>query len=207
MKRNHHTSSKRSGFTLIELTFSIAFLSMLALGATISFVNIIGIYNRAQGLTRTQDAARNAMDALSRDLVRTTDVLTTPAPTLAPVAGVSGVARFHCLRDSEGASERGYALLRLADNRFHLARLQNCSTLANYQLLAPLPTWSTSTASPVSDCADAFVIRQVPKSVPKVWQVTVRVTQGDRDPCGAPDANARDTLAATTVLSTHVVNQ
>lgn len=200
---------RRSGYTLIELMFSIAFLSALVLGATISFVNILGIYNRAQGLTRTQDAARDSLDTISRDLVHTTDYITTPAPSLSD--GITDISDFYCLRDIEGASEKGYALLQLSDRNYHLARLQDCSSTANYQLLVPSPTWSKSTtiAGGVqnSSCTDALQIESLPNVEPKVWRVTVRVSHGDRDPCGAANENLGDTRAASTVLTTHVVKQ
>lgn len=203
MKRPTLTHTNRRGYTLIELMFSIAFLSALVLGATLSFVNILGLYNRAQGLTRTQSAARDAISVLSRDLGHTSEIEVKNGPLATTGASTNTVT---CLKDDRGGVDRGYALLQMSDGKAHLARLQSCSSLTDYQLLVPSPVWSTS-VSP--SCTDAFTIEDANegKAVePKTWKVTVRVSHGERNPCGT-DVAASDSFAASTVLTTHVVHQ
>lgn len=203
----------RPGFTLVELLFSISFLAALVLGATISYVNILGIYNRAQGLTRTQTAARSAMDTLTRDLSRTdavqapTDATPPPVPVDRP-NGVTGVRDYHCLVDSRSNIRRAYALLSLSsDNNWHLARMQDCTSLNNYQVLIDSPTWSDTAAGTGCEVLTISDSTRGTNAQPKVWEVTVRASHGLRNPCGPADANLGDTLAASTILRTHVVYQ
>ena len=209
-----HVKARR-GFTLVELTFSIAFLTVLAFGSTITFVYILGVYNKAQSLTRTQAAARQSMDALVRDL-RLTDAVIPRS--------LVGFKNAYCLSKSDGSTTL-YALRLSSTGKYQLVRYSiGCNASIPVAIAATQPyeqlvagdLWSDDGTLPVEYAA--LVIQPAdsrcptvntagcPTTVP-IWLVRTSVFRGasvaGKIP-GTASADVKDTFGAGTTLQSTV---
>lgn len=63
--------TKRSGFTLIELTLAMTFISILLLTIALTVMRVATIYNRGMTLKEVNQTARNISDDLRRTVVAT----------------------------------------------------------------------------------------------------------------------------------------
>lgn len=171
-QRIHPQKQHPAGFTLIEITFSIAFLSMMMVSVLAGFLGVLSLYNQAQGLGRTADNARSSMSVLVSDLRQTTKVeywpngtdvtakdtfmypdtttLVNANPRVFPAASQSlrnSIKDFYCL--SSDTRQIGYALLYNNNTRkFHLARFagaagaDGCSSFTKVEYLVDADLWS-----------------------------------------------------------------
>jgi|GEM_PF-6214880 len=221
------------GFTLVELTLSIAMYTFISLVAVTSFVGIFGIYNKAQSLTRTQQQARESIDSLIRDLRNTekveyfatsgvVDSLNASArANPADADALSGSIRdFYCLTSTTSGFSRGYAALYLAStNKYHLIRMNDCTSTKNYELLIGPDTWldapSGGPGSPglLQPCVSGEDLRPLQiKSVvvgsqPAIWDVTVAAHRGTRVKCVLGQEGIADQFSAETTLRTIVTTR
>lgn len=213
----HRLHSKRSGFTLIELTFSISFYTVIVVIALVGFIGIFNLYNRAQGITRTQLQARTAMDSLILDLRNAKTVDSYATGSLSPASGdsLAGSARDVFCLSGDGYS-RGYASLYLPQTQhYHLVRMQSCNSFTNYELLVGTDVWvnvpNGSGASPglLTGAASPLMITRVSTSsltpaTPATWRVHLAVHRGTRVP-GVPGfENISDPISAETILESVV---
>jgi len=207
---------KRGGYTLLELTFSIALYTAIVLMCLIGFIGIFGIYNKAQSLTRTQEEARKAMDALTRDLRQTIRV-TKPATVVS--YGARPVLALHCL--DTGGQNVGYGLGYIASqNHYVLVRSTNCTDFSQAALVTSPDVWSeklapnlwpdTSTDDGVAPDTAPFKISQVATTGgigPVVWQVRIGVFRGATAPSKNPTAAVTDQFGAGTMLQSVVISR
>lgn len=156
---------KRSGFTLIELSFSITFYTMIVVVALAAFLGILGIYSKAQSLTRTQTVSRSVMDSLVRDLrtaqtvrhfalynSKDTDTNTIPNPVLnnndaATIANRALARDYWCIISD--STQRGYVNLWNAKaGHYVLVRMsQGCDTLQGYEQIVDNDVWTDATSN------------------------------------------------------------
>lgn len=192
----------RGGYTLLELTLSIAFYTMIVTIALAGFIGIFGIYNKAQSLTRTQEEARRGIDALTRDLRLTRDV------TVGTVA-VPNVRKYYCL--SIGTNSVGYGLQNLGSNVYALVRANSCSAagFASATLATSSDVWvDRDPLWDVDGAQDPFVIAPVVTATngPTVWQVRLGVFRGVSAPGKTSFVVGSDMFGAGTVLQSLVVS-
>ncbi|MEI7819007.1 MAG: hypothetical protein WCI47_02720 [bacterium] len=199
--------------------FSITFFSVILVLAATSFIGVLAIYNRTQGLTRTQLQARVAIDALTRDLRSTesVNIATVDADTATAIANgklPAGSTKSYCLT-GKGFS-KGYAMIPIAGpdytTKLHLIRMQSCNTLANYELLVGPDVWSDVQApgTTIQSPCVAFSIKSAVHdgTISPVWNVAVSAQRGNHVPCdNSNDANNRDSLSASTILQTIVSHE
>lgn len=224
LKRTYKfTSNRPKGFSLLELTFSIAFYTFIVLTAVTSFIGIFGIYNKSQNLTRTQLQSRAALDTLVRDL-RNTELRSFSASPVGPLASDPGglasrLSSIFCLTASDGFV-KAYAALYLPETQhFHLIRMQNCDTTVGYEMLIGPDTWlddpvGASQNTP-GDLANSGDLNAVPLqitqlnggSTPKVWQVTVAAHSGSRVKTLPGQQDLVDQFSAETTLQTVVTTR
>jgi type II secretory pathway pseudopilin PulG len=194
---------RRGGYTLLELTLSIAFYTVIVTIALVGFVGIFGIYNKAQSLTRTQEEARRGIDALSRDLRLANSAVLETGP-------IPNILKYYCL--SIGTNNIGYGLKDLGSNVYALVRANSCDSagFTNATLVTSsdvwverTPLWSTT---PVDQ--SPFVISQVETATngPKVWQVRLGVFRGLSAPGKSNFVIGADMFGAGTVLQSLVVS-
>ena len=208
LKRTH------KGYTLIELTFSITFYTMIVTTALIGFIGIFGIYNKAQSITRTQEEARKGMDTLTRDLRQTNNLLSVVPEGGQPILAGSS----YCL--NVGGQQVGYGLKLLSDkNHYVLVRSSTApdskSPCQNYDqavLVTSSDVWSDKPApiGPFPATARPFVLEQVSGSGgtgPVVWQVRFGVFRGVRAPTMAGFSPATDQFGAGTMLQSIVASR
>lgn len=194
----------RKGYTLVELTLSIAFFTTIITLALTGFIGIFGIYNKAQSLTRTQEEARKAMDTITRDL-RLTRSITSDAP--------AGILDGRCL-DIAGR-QIGYGLLFLPDKGYYvLARSSTsanpCTDYSNATLVTGSDVWSDKPAlvGPFPPGARPFEISQVSGSSgsgPVAWQVRFGVYRGVSAPTMPGFSVTTDMFGAGTMLQSIVI--
>lgn len=205
-----NTTKRKSkkGYTLVELTFSIALYTSMVMIALIGFISIFGIYNKAQSLTRTQEEARQAMDILTRDLRQTSGLLavTPPADILYP----------YCL-DMSGR-QVGYGLKFLTDKEHYvLVRSAGiadaCSNFDKATLVTSPDVWSDKKA-PIGPfdpaVAPPLAISQVANTgdvSSVVWQVRVGVFRGVSAPEMPGFSSYTDQFGAGTVLQSIVISR
>lgn len=198
--RRFNLHKKRGGYTLLELTLSIAFYTVIVTIALAGFIGIFGIYNKAQGLTRTQEETRKGMEALVRDLRQTTSLTTTPVP--------SGILYHHCL--SVGTQQVGYGLKQVGTSGIYsLARTTICNNYDNAEFVTSTDVWSERGAirfpsgaypleiSPVATTSDG--------SGPAVWQVRFGSFRGPTAPSRSDFNPAVNQFGAGTMLQAIVV--
>jgi len=191
----------KKGYTLLELTFSIAFLTVIVTVSLVSFIGIFGIYSKAQSLTRTQEEARKAMDSLTRDLRQTLSI--TPITTAAGATIANGV----CL--NTGVRQIGYAQVLVPELGYYvLARSDDCATFATPKYVMSTDVWSDR--NPVwAGAQSSFVVEQVNASAsgPVIWQVRVGAFRGASAPSKLGFAGETDIYSAGTMLQSIVVTR
>ncbi len=218
------------GFTLIEITFSIAFLTMILATVLAGFIGIMGLYNRSQGLGLTATAARNSLNTLTEDLRQTTkveffsgpganDTFGNANPRSAPFPSAP-IKTFYCL--TSDTRQIGYGLVRNATSgRFHLTRFEGsngangCSSLERAQQLVGDDLWSDSSPSlpePPSKDYRPFVITRANANPAlaadaPVWQLRVSVHRGSRIPGVSGQEFLTDQFSAETTLQTTVLSR
>lgn len=214
MKRLLPTRSKR-GYTLLELTLSIAFYTVIITIALIGFIGIFGIYNKAQSLTRTQEEARKAMDQLTRDL-RQTKRLQDPGPSGVTYGGVEVLAR-HCL--DTGGQNVAYGLVFITSrNHYVLARSTECRNFINAELVTSSDVWSEKdplwpdTNSDDGTAPDTAPFKIVPVATtggvgPIVWQARIGVFRGQTAPSKNAAAAISDQFGAGTMLQSIIISR
>lgn len=215
-----HLKSGRSGFTLIELTFSISFYTMIVVTALAVFIGVLNLYNRAQGVTRTQLQSRTAMDALVRDLrnAKTIESFATGAASPARSDALAGSAIDVFCLSGDGFS-RGYAsLFMAATKRYHLVRMQSCTSFTNYELLIGPDVWA-DVSSAGAGAAGLLPADRKPLQItrvttltatpssPAVWRVRVSAHRGTRVPGVPGQENITDPLSAETILESVVATR
>lgn len=152
----------RPGFTLIELSFSLAFYTTIVTIALATFLGILGVYSRAQNLTRTQTVARSTLDTLIKDLRTAQNVRhyalynsndTETGTLVNPIRDINENLRYYA-RDywciTSDTNQRGYVNLWNASiGRFQLVRMANgCNTFKGYEQLVDNDVWSDTTSNP-----------------------------------------------------------
>ncbi len=194
-----------NGYTLLELTFAIGLLTFITMTSVAAFVGILGLYNKAQSLVRTQQETRNAIDQLTRDLRQTYTVIYRASSVDyqaamggAPLRGpISNMKDFFCLTSEDTSFQVGYALLwRQSTGNFHLVRSASCQDFTNVEQTVSLDVWSdkgsgnpvpvdggvseSSAATPAALPMDRrpLVISQITNTDPKVWYVRVSTYRG-----------------------------
>lgn len=208
-------SRKRKGYTLLELTLSIAFYTVIITFALVGFIGIFGIYNKAQSVTRTQEEARRAMDQLTRDLRQTKALRDTSATTV--YYGLKPVLIRRCL--DLGGQNVGYGLVYVTErNHYVLARSTDCLDFSKAVLVTSSDVWSekdpvwSDTAGDDGVDPDTAPFKIVPVATtggtgPIVWQVRIGVFRG----ASAPSKNAAtaitDQFGAGTMLQSVVVSR
>lgn len=208
MKRVTRT---QQGYTLLELTFSIAFYTMIVTTALIGFIGIFGIYNKAQSITRTQEEARKAMDTLTRDLRQTNNLLAVTPEAGQPILANSS----YCL--NVGGQQVGYGLKLLTDkNHYVLVRSSTAppgkSPCQNYDqaaLVTSSDVWTDKDPF-FPPTSDPFVIDQVSGTGgigPVVWQVRFGVYRGVSAPTMSNFSVATDQFGAGTMLQSIVTSR
>lgn len=225
----------RKGFTLLELTLAMAFLTMIALGATATFIYILGVYNKSQSLIRTQSAARSSMDTLVKDLRLTGTVF--PISTYP-----AGYKQGYCLVRNDGSLNVLYVLRKSSvNNRYQLIRSPaNCRnitgstwTITNvnqpYEQLVEGDLWSdddttdlSGTVTPGLDGYRPFIITPADSrcnpaigaascpTTAQVWAARISVFRGASVPGkipGTSTADLKDQFAASTTLQTTVTTR
>jgi Tfp pilus assembly protein PilW len=192
---------KRGGYTLLELTLSIAFYTVIVTIALVGFIGIFGIYNKVQGLTRTQEETRKGMDALTRDLRQTTGV-TYPV--------VSDVRHAHCLT-VDNNQPVGYGLKRVgATDQYALARSTSCTDYANAVFVTSTDVWSDKNPFFQDAGTQPLQISAVTTagsggSGPKVWQVRFATFRGISAPTMTSYNSATNQFGAGTMLQSLIV--
>ncbi len=201
----YHLRRKRQGYTLLELTLSIAFYTVIVTIALVGFLGIFGIYNKVQGLSRTQEEARKGMDVLSRDLRQATEV-TVPSPM------PSGVLRAYCLR--VGTQSIGYGLKQVGTTSpaiYTLARSTNCTDYSQSVFVTSTDVWSEKGGNldRFPSGAESFVIERVANTGGAyeltVWQVRFGVFRGESAPSRLDYNLDRNRYSAGTMLQSIVV--
>lgn len=205
MMKTRFLHRKRGGFTLLELTLSIAFYTVIVTIALVGFIGIFGIYNKVQGLTRTQEETRKGMDALTRDLRQTEGVTY-------PVVGVVGdILYAHCL--SVDNQPVGYGLKLVPTTGIYaLARSTSCTNYANAVFVTSTDVWSER-GGPAGvrfpPAAQPLVISPVvttsAASGPKVWQVRFGSFRGTSAPSRSDYNSATNQFGAGTMLQSLIV--
>lgn len=178
-KKKHRA---KKAFTLIELVLSLSIYTSLLVIALIGILGIFGIYNKTQGLTRSQQSARGALDVLIRDL-RETKV----------VEDIPGVQAGRCLTNPSSGFKVGYGYVQPAPgsdrpNDVFLARVTNCDmgSFANSSvppLVIGPDVWidKTSTAFPESIFRiDKLTLET--DSAKSIWRVRVGAFRGNIAP-------------------------
>lgn len=207
---------KRGGYTLLELTFSIALYTAIVLMCLIGFIGIFGIYNKAQSLTRTQEEARKAMDALTRDLRQTIRV-TKPATTVS--YGGQPVLAVHCL--DTGGQNVAYGLgFVTSRNHYVLVRSTSCTDFSQASLVTSSDVWTEKFAPdlwPDTIADDGNPPDTAPLKIsqvattggfgPVVWQVRIGVFRGATAPSKNPTAAVTDQFGAGTMLQSVVISR
>ncbi|MDQ5944364.1 MAG: hypothetical protein QG658_431 [Patescibacteria group bacterium] len=210
MKNKRHM---RKGYTLIELTFSIAFYTMIVTIALVGFIGIFGIYNKAQSLTRTQEETRKAMDTLTRDLRQTRNLL--PATLMAG----QDIKDSYCLNVS--GQLVGYGIKYISDKQQYIlvrsseaktAGQTPCTDYSSAVLVTSSDVWSDKKApsGPFPATARPLVIEQVSGSGgtgPVVWQVRAGVFRGVSAPTMPGFTTVTDQFGAGTMLQSIVVTR
>ena len=69
---NHMINKKQSGFTIIELTLAMAFVSVLLVAIALTVIQICGIYNRGVTLKEVNQAGRSISTDLQNSITATT---------------------------------------------------------------------------------------------------------------------------------------
>lgn len=222
------TSHHPQGFTLVEITFSIAFLTMILATVLAGFIGIMGLYNRSQGLGLTADAARNSLNVLTDDLRQTTKVeffdnsgatdsfAGNLNPRPAPFTG--DTKTFYCL--TTDTRQVGYGLVKNATSgKYHLTRFEGsngangCSSLERAQQLVGDDLWSDSNpalpSTPPNDYRPFVITRANPSLVDDapVWQVRVSAHRGSRIPGVSGQEFLTDQFSAETTLQTTVLSR
>lgn len=167
------TARRRPGYSIVELIFAIAFLTSISAICLAGFVNIFGLFNKAQSVARTQEEARNAIDVIMRDLRNTTSidgldmatpgfVTVTPAADLAavPPAAVIASGTFSrtspskdvfCLHQATTGKSVGYVLMRTGTGTataFRLFRTDGCWDFTRATQLVSQDVWSDTGSTP-----------------------------------------------------------
>lgn len=192
----------KQGYTLLELTFSIAFLTVIVTVSLVSFIGIFGIYSKAQSLTRTQEEARKAMDSLTRDLRQTLSI--TPITTPVGATIVNGL----CL--NTGVRQIGYAQVLVPELGYYvLARSETCTSFATPKYVMSSDVWSDRGPTLWTGDQSSFAIQQVNASAtgPVIWQVRVGAFRGSSAPSKPGFAGETDIYSAGTMLQSIVVTR
>ncbi|QQS27071.1 hypothetical protein IPM44_00610 [bacterium] len=215
MKRLLPMRSKR-GYTLLELTLSIAFFTVIITIALVGFIGIFGIYNKAQSLTRTQEEARKAMDQLTRDLRQTKRLQDPGLPSGVDYGGRTVLAR-HCL--DTGGQNVAYGLVFITSrNHYVLARSTECRNFANAELVTSSDVWSEKdppwpdTNGDDGTAPDTAPFKIVPVATtggvgPIVWQARIGVFRGQTAPSKNAAAAISDQFGAGTMLQSIIISR
>lgn len=202
MGSNSKLRNHKKGYTLIELTFSIAFLTILVTVSLVSFIGIFGIYSKAQSLTRTQEEARQAMDAITRDLRQTVSV----SQITGPVTGAT-ILNGYCL--NAGVRQIGYAQVLVAELGYYvLAKSESCTDFTSPRYVMSTDVWSDR--DPLwSGAQSSFLIEQVNVTAdgPVIWQTRVGAFRGASAPSKPGSATETDVFSAGTMLQSIVVTR
>lgn len=206
MRRFIPARSKR-GYTLLELTLSIAFYTVIITIALVGFIGIFGIYNKAQSLTRTQEEARHAMDQLTRDL-RQTRRLQDPGPPGVTYGGTEVLLR-HCL--DTGGQNVAYGLVYITSrSHYVLARSTACRDFTRAELVTSSDVWSEKAPLWTASGTEPFSITPVATTGgtgPVVWQARIGVFRGQTAPSKDAVAAISDRFGAGTMLQSIIISR
>lgn len=173
-------SKHRSGYTLVELTFSLGIYTALVVSALVGFLGILGIYNKAQSLTRVQQETRKALDIVSRDLRE--------ARLVSPVSTSSSLINGYCLQNTSTGLQVAYgqALIPGRPGYLGLVRSESCNPSSADQLVFITATdvWTDRSPNGFDAANRSFVISNVTSasSSSKVWKVRVGAFRGNSAP-------------------------
>lgn len=116
----------QSGFTLVELTLSMALFSFMLLIITLGFINIVQLHDAALASDQVQDNARSAMDELVQG-VRNSAGIVTPTTIGLPSTTI-------CVANNSGTQQIYYV------NQKILYRTNDCATNINWTSVEPANT-------------------------------------------------------------------
>lgn len=110
----NHGDNKNSGFTLIELTLAMAFISMLLLAIALSIIQVGTIYNRGMMLKEVNMTSREITDDLTRS-IRTNGEINLSTDYVQIVGGGIPIGGRLCLGTVSYAWNYGEAIQRVAN--------------------------------------------------------------------------------------------
>lgn len=159
---------KNSGFTIVELLIATTILSVILTGASFVVVQVGRMYHKGVIMTRTQDTARNVVEALSRPIQLDNAVPEVTVDASGEVTTVCiGNQRYSIATDKIVGTETNHALWR--DER-----TSDCSSVNLNS-----PGTSGQDLLPPNMRLNKLSVEM--EGTDMLWAITVDITYGERD--------------------------